>query len=279
MALPFRQKLNTSLIYLFLVAYALVVIYPMLWMLATSLKSSWEIFKSPWAMPTDLRVENYVNAWTAGRLGRKFINSVAVGTVSLALILVLGGMAAYALSRFRFFLDRVITYLFIAGMGLPVFLGIIPLFLLMNRLGLYSSPYGLVLVYVAFSLPFAIFILTGFFRTLPYALAEAAHIDGASSFGVFWHIMLPLAKPGMVTAGIFTFIGLWNEYPLALVLLHRDEVQTLPIGIASLTMTQRYQADWGALFASLAIGVIPTVIAYALFQKQIQSGLVAGAIK
>jgi ABC-type glycerol-3-phosphate transport system permease component len=121
--------------------------------------------------------------------------------------------------------------------------------------------------------------LRGFFRTIPRDLAEAALIDGCSPFGVFWKIMLPLAKPGLVTAGIFVFIGLWNEYPLALVLSSKDEVQTLPLGIANLTMTLKYQSDWGALFAGLTIVVIPTVILYSLFQKKIQAGLTAGAIK
>lgn len=274
-----RRNINRFLIYAFLLAYALVVIYPMFWMLVTSLKGSWDIFQAPWALPTHVVSENYSNAWKAGKLGRKFVNSLLISTISLTGVLMLGAMTAYVLSRFRFAFGRFVTYLIIAGMGLPIFLGVIPLFLLMNRLGLYSSPVGLVLVYMAFSLPFVIFVLMGFFRTLPHALAEAAHMDGASPFGVFWRIMFPLAKPGLVTAGIFTFITLWNEYPLALVLLHREEIQTLPLGIASLTMTQRYQADWGALFAALAIGVIPTVIAYGIFQKQIQSGMVAGAIK
>src|SRR5690606_14304077 len=119
---------------------------------------------------------------------------------------------------------------------------------------------GLVLVYVAFSLSFTIFVLTGFFRTLPWELAEAAVIDGCTPAQVFWRIMLPLAKPGMATAGIFVFIGLWNEYPLALVLLSDESTHTLPLGIANLTMTHKYAADWGALFAGLTIGVSSTLM-------------------
>jgi ABC-type glycerol-3-phosphate transport system permease component len=168
-----------------------------------------------------------------------------------------------------------------------VFLAVVPLFILMNQLHipvinvpLLGTLTGLTFVYVALSLSFTIFVLTGFFKTLPWELAEAAVIDGCTPSQIFWKIMLPLAKPGLATAGIFVFIGLWNEYPLALVLVFSDEAKhTLPLGIANLTMSQKYAADWGALFAGLTIGVLPTLILYVFFQRQIQEGLTAGAVK
>jgi N-acetylglucosamine transport system permease protein len=262
-----------------LCVYAGIVVYPMFWMMATSLKTSLAIFEGPWSLPAHPQFMNYANAWRAGALGHKLITSVVVTICTVLIVLALASMTAYVLGRFRFTGRVFLNYLFLAGMGLPVFLGIIPLFMLMNRLGLYDSIAGLVVVYVAFSLPFAVFVLTGFFKTLPLALAEAAYMDGAKPFAVFWRVMLPLARPGLVTVGIFVFISIWNEYPLALVLLLKPEHQTLPLGIANLTMTQRYQSDWGALFASLSIGVLPTVFVYALLQRQIQEGLIAGAIK
>lgn len=265
--------------YIILCVHTLLVVYPMFWLLSTSLKNSWEIFKDPWALPTSLRGINYFNAWTKGALGRKLINSVIIDGVALAAILVVASMAAYVLGRFAFRGNRPLYYLFLGGMALPAFLGIVPLFILMTKLGLLNTPHGLVLVYTAYSLPFSIFLLTGFFRTLPHELAEAAIIDGCTPFGVFWRIMLPLAKPGLVTAGTFVFIGLWNEYPLALILLNSETYKTLPLGIADLTMTQKYQSDWGALFAGLAISVAPTVLLYSIFQKQVQAGLTAGAVK
>lgn len=273
------SPLRRVLLYGALGTYALIVIYPMLWLFATSLKDSWSIFKDPWALPEKLHWVNYVNAWTTGALAGKFWNSLLVDSVALVLILFLSSMTAYALGRFRFPGDRALYYLFLSGMALPVFLGVIPLFRLMNQIGLLDNRTGLLIAYVAFSLSFTIFVLTGFFRTMPGELAEAAAIDGCSPFATFWRIMLPLAKPGLTTAGIFVFIGLWNEYPLALVLITTDNLQTLPLGIARLTMTQKYQSDWGALFASLAISVLPTIIAYTIFQRQIQHGLTAGALK
>jgi N-acetylglucosamine transport system permease protein len=276
---PLAPARSRIALYGFLTLYALLVIFPMVWLVQTSLKDSWGIFKDPWALPTTLHWENFSNAWLKGKLGWKFFNSAMVDVSALLLILMVAAMAAYVLSRFTFPGGRLLYYVFIGGMALPVFLGIIPLFQLMSTVKLIDNRFGLMLVYVAYSLSFSIFVLYGFFRTLPGELAEAAVIDGCSSFGVFWRVMFPLAKPGLVTVGIFVFIGLWNEFPLALVLVASESAQTLPLGIANLTMTQKYQADWGALFAALAIGILPTVILYTIFQKHIQAGLTAGAVK
>lgn len=273
-------------IYALLAIYALLVIYPMFWLVTTSLKDSWGIFKSPWGLPTDLRWINYKNAMEKGALAHKIWNSLVVDTIALVLILWLSAMAAYVLARFKFRGNRLLFGMFLSGMMVPVFLAIVPLFILMGRLHipvvdipLLGTRTGLTIVYVAYSLSFTIFVLTGFFRGLPWELAEAAVIDGCSPSQIFWKIMLPLAKPGLATAGIFVFIGLWNEYPLALVLVTDEAAHTLPLGIANLTMTQKYAADWGALFAGLTIGVLPTLFLYALFQRQIEEGLTAGAVK
>jgi N-acetylglucosamine transport system permease protein len=285
--------------YVILTLQLIIVAYPMLWLMSMSLRDSWSIFVDPWGLPTTPRFINYANAWKKGVLGHKIWNSVLVDGAALVIALALGSMVAYVLARFRFVGNRVLLFTFIGGMALPAFLGIVPLFILVTGgqqllhahahslaggltswLNLADDRIWLALVYAAYSLPFTVFVLTGFFKTLPGELAEAASADGASPFLVFRRIMLPLAKPGMVTAGIFVFISLWNEYPLALVLLQKSEhVHTLPLGMANLTMTQKYQQDWGALFAGLAIGVIPTIVIYTLFQRQIQSGLTAGAVK
>lgn len=274
------------IIYTLLSIYALIVIYPMFWLVATSFKDSWSIFKSPWGLPTTLNWVNYKNAMEKGALAHKIWNSMVVDSVALVFILLFSAMAAYVLARFKFPGNRALFYMFLSGMTIPVFLAVVPLFILINHLHvpflhipLLGTRTGLVLVYIALSLSFTIFVLTGFFKSLPWELAEAAVIDGCTPSQIFWKIMLPLAKPGMATAGIFVFIGLWNEYPLALVLVPNELHHTLPLGIANLTMTQKYAADWGALFAGLTIGVLPTLILYIIFQRQIQEGLTAGAVK
>jgi N-acetylglucosamine transport system permease protein len=273
------KAFSKTVIYLLLLVVSASVIFPMAWMFATSLKDARSIFRDPWALPATLRFDNFSNAWTKGAMGLKFWNSLLVTVVSLGVTLVFSAMAAYVLARFRFRGSAVLYYMFVGGLAVPVFLAIMPLFQLMGQLRLLDTRLGLIVVYVAYSLAFTVFVLTGFFRTLPVQLAEAAAMDGASPSCTFWRVMFPLAKPGLVAAGIFVGIGLWNEYPLALVLITSDQLQTLPLGIASLTMTQRYQSDWGALFAVLCIATLPTLLMYALFQRQIEQGFTAGALK
>ncbi len=262
-----------------LVVYAVIVIYPMVWLLSNCLKNSTEVFTNPWMPTLTPHWDNFPRAWNQISIGTCFVNSVFVTAVTMFFILLIGSMAAYALARFVFKGREVLQTTFIGGMMFPVFLGIVPLFLMLAKLNLLDNYVGLITVYVAYSLPFTIFVLTGFFRTLPHELAEAGMIDGCSQFTVFWRIMMPIAKPGLIAAGIFNFFGIWNEYPLALVIINRKELYTLPLGIASLVMQQQYETDWGALFASLVIVMIPSLIVYLFFQRQITEGLTAGALK
>lgn len=264
---------------LVLLTYAVIVAYPMVWLLLASVKDSRELFTKPWGLPASPQWVNFGKAWQQAGIGQCFLNSVFVTAVSMFFILLFGAMAAYALSRFVFRGRAAIHSAFISGMMFPVFLGIVPLFLLLKNLGMWNNYWGLITAYVAYSLPFTIFILTGFFKTLPHELAEAGLIDGCSQFGVFRRIMLPLAKPGLITAGIFNFFGIWNEYPLALVIIAENRLRTLPLGIANLLMVQHYETDWGALFAGLVVVMLPTLIAYLIFQRQITEGLTAGALK
>ena len=280
------MKLSRIIIYALLTLGSILVIYPMLWLVLSSVKSTWNIFEKPWALPSSFEWVNFKNAMEKGELAHKIWNSIWIDGVSLAFILLLSSMAAYVLARFSFRGNRAIYYTFLSGMTIPVFLAVVPLFLLMKQIPLpftggplLDTRIGLIVVYVAYSLSFTIFVLTGFFRGLPWELAEAAVIDGCTPSQVFWKIMLPLAKPGLATAGIFVFIGLWNEYPLAKVLVQNDEYKTLPLGLESLTMSQKYAADWGALFAGLIIGIVPTLIMYLIFQRRIQAGMTAGAVK
>jgi len=262
-----------------LIIYSIIVIFPLVWIFSSSLKSSMEIFANVWALPKEIKWENYVIAWIEAIIGKYFINSLFVTATSVFFILLLSSMVAYVLTRFRFLGNSFVFYYFLGGLMIPTFLGIVPLFLLLKDLHLLDNFIGLILVYIAYSLPFSIFILTPFFKSLPHELAEAAIIDGCSDFSVFWRIMLPLAKPGLITVGIFNFLGIWNEYILALVIISSGELRTLPLGIANLYMVQHYQADWGTLFAGLTIVMVPTLIVYIIFAKKLTSGITLGALK
>lgn len=274
-----RLGCGSVALYGVLVLNAGLVLYPIFWLVCSSLRTSHDIFARPWGLPTIPELRNYLLAWREAGIGRYFLNSLVVTSISLVAILFVSAMAAHVLARFRFRGQGLIYNLFLSGMMFPVFLGIVPLFLLLTDLRLCDTRLGLILVYIAYSLSFTVFVLTGFFRTVPRELLEAGLVDGCSEFGVFFRLMLPLGRAGIITAAIFNFFGLWNEYPLALVIINSDELRTLPLGIASLVMVQQYKTEWGALFAGLVMVMIPTIIVYALFKRQIVEGISTGALK
>jgi N-acetylglucosamine transport system permease protein len=183
------------------------------------------------------------------------------------------------LARFPFPGNRLVLYFFMSGMLFPIFLALVPLFFLLNTLRMFGTFHGLIIVYIAFSLPFTVFFLTGFFKTIPSELHEAAIIDGANQYQVFFSVMLPLAKAGLLSMGIFNFLGQWNQYILPLVLLTDSKKYVISQGLAFLALEQKYQNDWSGLFAAIVIIMIPTLLIYILFQSQIQKGLTAGALK
>ena len=262
-----------------LVAWSVIVIFPMLWMVYSSFKTDQELFFSPWYPPAELQWDNFERAWNKAHVREYLFNTLIVVIPALLLTLILSAMAAYVLARFRFVGNRFLFYLFLSGMLFPVFLALVPLFSLVNQLGMLNTFHGLILVYVAYSLPFTIFFLTGFFKTLPTELEESAIIDGANPFQVFFKVMLPMASPGLISMGIFNFLGMWNQYVLPLVLISDESKYMLSQGLAFMLFKQFYENDWSALFAALTIIMIPSLIVYITFQRQIQSGITTGALK
>ena len=259
--------------------WAAMVIFPFLWMIVTSLKTDSEILFSPWNFPDVLQWDNYSRAWNEAHIGRYFVNSLIVVIPSLIGTLLVSSMAAYVLARFEFPGRRFLNYLFMAGLMFPVFLALVPLFFLVQDLHMTATYRGLILVYIAYSLPFTIFFLTGFFRTLPSEVAEAALVDGASHYRIFFNIMLPMAAPGLIAMGIFNFLGQWNQFLLPLVLMPDENKYVLSQGLAFLAIQQGYANDYSALFAAMTITMIPTLLVYVLFQRRLESGLTAGALK
>jgi N-acetylglucosamine transport system permease protein len=266
-----------------LAGWAVLVIFPFVWMIVTSFKTDREILSSPWNLPASPQWDNFARAWTDARIGRYFVNTLIVLAGSLTGTLLVASMAAYVLARFVFPGRQLLFYGFIAGLMFPVFLALVPLFFLVDDLGRYGLGLGeyqsLILVYIAYSLPFTIFFLTAFFKTLPTELGEAAILDGANQYQIFFQIMLPLAKPGLIAMGIFNFIGQWNQFLLPLVLMPNQERYVLSQGLNFLAVQQGYQNDYSALFAAMTITMVPTLIVYVLFQRRLEAGLTAGALK
>ncbi|GIH09864.1 sugar ABC transporter permease [Rhizocola hellebori] len=266
-----------------LAIWALIILFPLGFAFLAAFKSNTEIFiGNPFGLPSNWDFASFGRAWSEANIGTYFINSIIVVSASTFGTMLLGAMAAYVLARYDFFGNRAIYYYFVAGLAFPVYVVLTPLYLVVQNFGLLGTHTGLILVYIAYSLPFTIFFLAAFFKTLPNAVAEAAMIDGASHTKLFFRVMLPMAKPGLVSITIFNIIGQWNQYVLPVALLPGGDAQSkwlLTQGIASISTSAGYQADWAALFAALTIAIIPMIIVYALFQRQIQSGLTAGAVK
>lgn len=262
-----------------LVLWAIVSVLPLLWAIFSSLKSDREILSSPWTVPAGIRLDNFGRAWEQAHIGQYFLNTLIVVGLSLAGTVILSAMAAYIFARFTFRFRRFLYYFFIAGMAFPMFMALVPLFFVVKNAGILNSYQGLVLVYIAYSLPFSIFFMTSFFRTLPQSVAEAAIIDGASQWRLFWSIMLPMARPGLISIGIFNFIGQWNQYLLPLVLVQDESKYVIAQGLANLAINQGYKNDVSGLFAGLTIAIVPILIVYVVFQRKVQSGMTAGALK
>lgn len=265
--------------HLMLLVVSLIILIPVVWVFINSVKSSADILLEPLSFPDKLSFDNYARAWNDAGLGIGFLNSIFVTFVTVFFIVLISAMAAYPLSRKVFRFRKFMTNLFLMGLMLPTFLAMAPLFLLMNDLHLVNSIFGLIVVYIAYSLPFTIFMLIAFFNQIPTSLEDAAAIDGCGPIKVFFKVMLPLAKPGLISAAIFNFVGIWNEYVLALILISDDALKTLPVKMANIMLVQQYRTDWGALYAGIVLSFIPVVIFYLIFQRRLIEGSTAGSVK
>jgi N-acetylglucosamine transport system permease protein len=259
-----------------LILWSIVVLVPLLWALVSSFKTTKEILGSPFTLPSSLTFANYASAWDTAGIGTSFLNTVIVVGTSLVLVMVLGSMCAYVLARFQFFGNRAIYYLMLAGLTFPPFLAIVPLFFVLRGLALLNTLQGLITVYVAFALPFTVFFLFAFFKALPEEIYEAAQLDGAGEWRTFFQVMLPMARPGMASVAIFNFLGLWNQFILPTALNTDQAKYVLSQGMASFASQAGYSVDYGALFAAVVITVLPVLIVYVIFQRQLQGSVAQG---
>ncbi len=249
----------------------------MIWMVIQAFRDTRSILSDPWGLPTSLDPVNFVTAWTAGDFATATLNSVSTTLVSSFVTVAIAAPAAYYLGRVENRFTNALTMYFVLGLGIPVQVILIPLFVMLNEVYLTDSLVGLNIVYVGVSMPFTVFLLIAFFRSLPQELEEAAALDGASAFGTFWRITLPLAKGGILTAFVLQVISHWNETLLALTLLQSTDKYTLPVALISFIQQQTYSgADWGGLFAGLCIVVLPMLAIYLWLGRRLTEGLTLG---
>ncbi|MGE7612416.1 carbohydrate ABC transporter permease [Paenibacillus sp. NPDC101420] len=264
---------------LFLIVATIVLLYPFVWNLLASFKSNTEFLTDPFSFPQALHLDNYVRAFQKSKMGSYFLNSIFLVVLSTAILVVFVVPIAYVLTRFKFWGSKMILNIYMACIFLQASYIMVPLFIQVNSFGMLDNRGMLGLIYAVLQFPFAIFVLSGFLRSVPRDYEEAAKIDGCGNTGVLVRIIAPLAKPGIVTVCMLAAMGFWNEYPLALVLIQTDSKKTLPVGLANLFEVQRYATDWSALFAALILVLIPTILLYVVGQKQLLQGISAGGIK
>ena len=262
-----------------LAVWTIIVIVPFLWVVLSSFKTTKEILASPFSLPAHWQFDNYAHAWTDAGIRQFFLNTVIVVGVALVLVMLLGAMCAYVLARFTFPGSRAIYYLMLAGLTFPIFLAIVPLFFILKNIGLINTLPGLIMVYVAFALPFTVFFLYAFFRSLPDDVYEAALIDGAGEWRTFFKIMLPMARPGMAAVAIFNFLGLWNQFLLPVALNTDQSKYVLTQGMASFASQAGYAVDFGALFAAVVITVVPVLVVYVIFQRRLEGSVSQGTFR
>ncbi len=274
-----ENSVATWLIRIYTILFSVTILFPLIWVIYSSFKTNQEFFQDVWALPTALQLDNYVRAWEKASIGRYFMNSLMITVIVVIVVAVMSSMATYACTRLGLKLGKPMVMLFMAGLYIPTVLCLVPIYVQMKNLGLVNSKWGLVVLYIASNLPFSIFILSGFYATVPKELEEAAYIDGCGYFATYARVILPITKPAMATVSIFTFMGSWNEYVLANMLISKPENNTLPVGLVSLQTAMEHVSDWTALLAGITILFIPMLLMYALCQKYITSGMTAGALK
>jgi ABC-type glycerol-3-phosphate transport system permease component len=272
----YRRGLLLVFTYTVCLVLFVVVVYPVLWMLLSSLKETWEILTLPFSLPAKLSPANYVEAWRVAKFGRAFLNSIFVTTVSLVGILLISTMGGYVFAKLDFPGKSFLFYFWLLGMMVPPHVSLIPNFVIFDRLHLINSYLSLFCIYFS-STSFGVFIMRSFFFTVPTEILEAARIDGCSEFGTFWRVALPLARGGLAVIAIFYFVFLWNDFMYPLALLRDPKMNTIPLAL--MTFKDIWAADWGPMLAALSMASLPPVIFYFFFQKQFIRGMTAGALK
>lgn len=271
------RKVGKLFIYIALIIFAIVNLYPILWMVINSFKTNKEFSMNKLGFPKVLQFHNYVDAWQTADFGQFFMNSVIVSIVAVIITVFFGALAAFFLARFKFKLSGMIYGFFIFGMLVPIHATLVPMFILMAKIGLLNTKLSLIFPYIAFNLPITIFLLVSFMKSFPKDIEESAYIDGAGIMRIFFQIILPMTRPAIATTVILAFIQNWNEFVFALVLINNPSQQTLPLGLQNFAGS--HHTDYVGQMAGLTMALIPIVIVYLLLEKELVKGMTAGAVK
>ena len=265
------------LVYTLLGIYCLMILVPFVTMIGNSLKSMRDIYMSPFSFPTNPLFKNYSDAWKQGGIGTGYLNSAIIAGVSVIGIVIVSSMFAYVISKHEFRGRRFLYMYSMLGLAFPARLAIIPIFLLMNTLHLTNSLIGLIVIYTAVNIPFSVFLLKNFVDGVPNELSEAARIDGASPFQIYWRVVMPLVKPAISIVSIVSFVNVWNDFFFPLIFISSKSKATITLAVS--IFFGEYSNQWNLLFSSLTLAVAPTIILFLIFSKQFIAGMTQGAIK
>ncbi|TYS81798.1 carbohydrate ABC transporter permease [Rossellomorea aquimaris] len=274
--MPLKTRISRNVVFLGLLIFALMILYPLFWMFISSFKSYQEIYSNVWALPSEWHFENYKLAWEKG-IQNYFVNSAYVTGFSIFLTVMTGTMAAFVLARYRNrWIDAALLFI-IGGLMMNPEVALIPLFEILTFFNLIDTRWALILTYVAYRLPLTIILIRAFFITVPKELSESALIDGCSEFGIYWRIYLPLSIPIVITSVIINAFYAWNEFLFATVFINSSELKTIPSGL--MVFRDALRTDWGVLLSGMVIASVPMVILLIVLQKYLVRGLSEGSVK
>ncbi|MBR3601640.1 MAG: carbohydrate ABC transporter permease [Lachnospiraceae bacterium] len=284
------SSLSKILIYIPLILLAITILVPVAWVFMASIKENVEFYRNPWALPAGVYLQNFVDAWTKADMGSYMLNSAIVTVLALLILIVVSLPASYVLSRFKFFGNGFLNTLIMAGLFINVNYIVVPIFLMLSDADTFlrktvgepfflNNIFVLAVVYAATALPFTIYLLAGYFKTVAKDYEEAAYVDGAGYFRTMIQIIFPMAKPSIITVILFNFLSFWNEYIISMTLLTKPELKTLPVGLMNLMAAQKSAVQYGQMYAGLVIVMLPTLIFYMLVQKQLTEGMTVGGLK
>lgn len=276
-------------IYVALISLAISIIIPVSWVFLASIKTNVEFYGNPWALPKGLNIQNFIDAFQIAQVGDFILNSALVTAMALAILLVVSLPAAYVLARFQFKGRKFFNTLIMAGLFINVNYIVVPIFLMLNgwdkslaKSGLQffmNNRFVLALVYASTAIPFTVYLLASYFRSLPKAYEEAAEIDGCGYFTTMVRVMFRMAKPSIITVILFNFLAFWNEYIISLTLVQTKALKTLPVGLQNLMSAQKAATNYGPMYAGLVIVMLPTLILYILVQRRLTQGMTLGGLK
>lgn len=276
-------------IYVALISLAISIIIPVSWVFLASIKTNVEFYGNPWALPKGLNIQNFIDAFQIAQVGDFILNSALVTAMALAILLVVSLPAAYVLARFQFKGRKFFNTLIMAGLFINVNYIVVPIFLMLNgwdkalaKSGLQffmNNRFILALVYASTAIPFTVYLLASYFRSLPKAYEEAAEIDGCGYFTTMVRVMFRMAKPSIITVILFNFLAFWNEYIISLTLVQTKALKTLPVGLQNLMSAQKAATNYGPMYAGLVIVMLPTLILYILVQRRLTQGMTLGGLK